>query len=708
MIEISDRALGQVIDIAPLPPFADARDILRDSLPLLDAPSRVLPIEAAASHVRVEMRGVWQNFDPDVTPQMVEPVNTSQSRLYKGGAFVGPSQSGKTMALITTAMHPVLCDPAPVLVVHMDRPSRDRWVEESLNPVIQNSPELRTRLGKARDDDTFGRKRFRGMRLAIGYPTAQWLSSAKYRLVALTDFDHFPPELGVRADAPEGSAFDMSMQRVKTYLSRGFVFAESTPAWPVLDPTWTAKADHPHEMPPVRHGIVRLYNRGTRGRWYWSCRDCDEMFEPRFELLNFDETLPPMEAGESAEMACPHCGSLIGAQHKNEFNRMAMDGRGGWLHEAESGGGLVCLGDDAVRQTEVASWALDGAAATFSNWSELVARSIEAQRQVDELDDDLALGRFYYTDLGRPYSRTIDADDDELSVATLKEDRLDHKKGTAPEWVRFITVSADVQKYRFPVQVTGWGVDGTRTVIDRFDLFTPPPKNGAPADRALRPAKYPGDWDVLIELEDRRWRVEGTEFELRAFALGVDFQGEPGVSDNAEDFWKRRVKAGLGKRWFLTRGIPGRQLRDRIWYATPERSNKKGGQARSIKLLNMSTDRLKDSVAAALMRPMGTPRAFPLPEFLEEEPLAEFCAEMRTDKGWEKKPGQVRNESFDLSVQAQALVEHKGLRRMNKDAPWNWALLGDENPHCFRVSEEQSAASQKPAKRKRRIGKMRI
>lgn len=120
----------------------------------------------------------------------------------------------------------------------------------------------------------------------------------------------------------------------------------------------------------------------------------------------------------------------------------------------------------------------------------------------------------------------------------------------------------------------------------------------------------------------------------------------------------------------------------------------------------MATDRLKDSVTAALVRPAGTPRSFPLPEFLGDDHLAEFCAEVRTDKGWEPKPGQKRNESLDLSVQAQALAEHKGLRRMNPESPWNWAMLGADNPHCFAV--DATASEAKPKARKRRVGKMRI
>jgi phage terminase large subunit GpA-like protein len=689
MVEMSDRALGQVMDFAPLPPFVKADSLLADSLPILDAPSRITPMESASRNVRVETRGVWKNYDPEVTPYMCEPVDTMQSRLFKGGAFVGPAQSGKTLALITTALHPVVCDPAPVLIIHMDRPSRDRWVEQSLNPVIQNSPEVKDRLGKGRDDDTFSRKRFLGMVMSLGYPTPQWLSSAKYRLVAMTDYDHFPPELGVRKEAPEGSAFDMAMQRIKTFLSRGYAFAESTPAWPVTKLDWVPDKEHPHEMPPVKFGIVLLYNQGTRGRWYWRCKDCDEIFEPTYERLVINRTLAPREAGDAAEMCCPACGSLIGPSHKNEFNREAYRGAGGWLHEAESGGELVPLNDSRVRGSEIASWSLNGAAATFANWSDLVVREMEALRHLETLDDDLKLARFNYTDLGVPYRRKVEEKEDALSVQFLKDNLQESEKGVAPSWTRFVVVTVDVQGTYFPVQITAFGEYGKAQVIDRFDLTQPPkdaPNIGigeGDETRRLEPAKYIEDWQVLEPLAHRVIPVAGANYGLKPLLNVVDFQGEPGVSDNAEAFLRGRRRADEGDRWRVSRGQGSFKTQFRLKYAEPERGS--GGKAaRNIKILTMATDRIKDTVAAAMKRAEGGKGAFLLSSWMREnEPLLkEYVAEERTSDGWQKKQGQVRNEGFDLSVQARAAAEHKGLLRIDWEAPPNWALGGLQNTNA--------------------------
>ncbi|WP_097803123.1 terminase gpA endonuclease subunit [Pelagimonas varians] len=692
MLEISDRALGQISDLPPLPPFARAHELLADALPLLDAPSRISVTESARRNIRLETRGVWQNFDPDVTPYMVEPSNTVLSRLYKGGAFVGPAQSGKTMALITTALRPVVCDPSPVLIIHMDRPSRDRWVEESLNPVIQNSPEIADRLGRAREDSTFSRKRFRGMRLNLGYPTPQWLSSAKYKLVCLTDFDHFPPELGVRKDAPEGSAFTMALQRIKSYLSRGFVLAESTPAWPVVEGEQSNYEPGPHEMPLVKYGIVPLYNRGTRGRWYWECRDCGELFQPVLEQLHFNAELSPRDAGESAEMECPFCHCLIGSQHKNELNRAALLGRGGWLHETDSGDELVPLGDSKVRGTEIASWALNGAAATFANWSDLVSRKLEAEREMEKLGDDLDLARFYYTDIGVPYKRAANVNEGDLSLSFLRDNLQDAEKGVAPDWARFVVISVDVQGTYFPVQITAFGEEGQAQVVDRFDLTVPPadaPNMGQGEEaRKLDPARYFEDWKVLEPLAARVISVAGADHGLSPVRVVVDFQGRPGVSDNAEKFLRGRRRAQEGKVWRVSRGQGGWKTPFRIRHDFPDRGHG-GKQARGIKLLTIATDRLKDTFAASLKKATGGSGAFFLPSWMrkDEDMLGEYVAEERLSDGWAKKPGEIRNEGIDLSVMARAGAEDKGLLKIDWSSPPKWALGGIGNENAVVLAE---------------------
>jgi phage terminase large subunit GpA-like protein len=699
MVVMADRAIG-VPKIAPISPFCSPRELLADALPLLQPASRISVTEAAEMYLRVPLGGVWGRFDRTVAPYMVEPADTTRSRRFQAGAFVGPKQSGKTAMLSAVALHAVTCDPDPVRIVHMDKKSADQWVEEKLDPMIRNSPEVWSRLGRAREDSTFSRKRFKGMRITIGYPVASFLSSTSQRFVLLTDYDHMPQVLGPK-DAPENSPYRMARDRITSFMSRGFVLLESTPAFPVTDPDWRPGPGAPHEMPPVSGGIVRIYNEGTRGRWYWECMDCAGLYEPHFTRLRYDASLDPGEAGARAEMVCPHCGSLTAHRHKVELNRRALQGRGGWLHEGarvddEGRRALVALGDSGLRETDVASWALNGAAAAFAPWSALVSAWEIARREVEAFGDETALRGVWYTGRGEPYPPASDRGDGDLSVALLRDHASDLVQGVAPSWARFVTVTVDVQGNRFEGMAMAWGEGGRRIVIDRFALVEPPAdapgaRDGEGRARQVDPGKYAEDAGLLVALASRVYAVQGAGYGLRPCALAVDFNGPPGWPDNAEKFWRQRRREGQGHLWFLSIGLGGFHQRDRVRHATPEYGSK-GKKARSIKLLYMAADRLKDSVLAALARFDGAAGAIHVPQWLSADHLAEFLAEKRSAKGYELRAGQKRNESLDLAVQALALAEHKGLNRIDWESPPDWAVGGADNAFAVALSVDGGVA----------------
>lgn len=703
MVQISDHRLGQNLRFAPLPPFATPEELLADALPVLDPPSRMSVTDAAERYMRIQAQGAWQPFDRMVTPYMVEPTDLANSRVYKACVFMGPVQSGKTLMLLTVAMHSVMCDPNPMLIVHMSAHKQNEWVEAVMDPVIMNSPAIRDRLGRAREDSTFSRKRFVGMRIIITPPTIQRLSGGSYAKVLETDYDHLPRSLGMNKDNPESSPFTAATQRVQTFLSRGFVLVESTPAYPVTDTSWHAPEGAPHMMPPVDAGIARLYNEGTRARWYWECPDCAGEFEPRFDRLEYDDNLDPGAAGRTATMPCPHCGSVLEHRHKMEMNRAALRGRGGWRHE--TGQGVLCaLGDAAIRDTTIASYALNGAAATFANWPDLVAKYETARRQFEALGDETELRGVVYQNIGLPYCRPK-GDDDELTAQVLRNHAPVQDRGVAPEWARFITISVDVQGTWFPVQVTAWGEHGQAQIVDRFDLTQPPA--GAPgaviaaetqagesvtSPRRLDPARYAEDWQVLEALADRVTPVAGASYGLRPLIVTVDFQGAPGVSDNAEAFLRDRIRAGQGPLWRLTRGQGGWRTPFRVKYEAPDRGHG-GKRARGIKLLTIATDRVKDTVSAALARMVtGAQGALWLPGWLaqDEALVGEYIAEERTGDGWQKRRGVIRNEGTDLTVQARAAAEYKGLLRVDWAAPPAWAVGGAGNANAVEIADGQT------------------
>ena len=705
MVMMSETTARSFQRLAPLPPFMTPEEVIRDSLPLLDPPNRITVTDAAERFMRIPLGGSWREFDRNITPYMVEPADTTQSRRFKTCCFVGPSQSGKTVMLQSVSMHAVMCNPGPVQVIHMTQADANAWVEEKLDPIIANSPSIRERLGSSRDDSTFSRKRFKGMRLTIGYPVANQLSSRSQRMVLLTDYDHMPQRLGPK-DSPEGSPWTMALGRIKSFMSRGMVLVESTPAFPVTDLNWRADAANPNAFPPVSAGIGQIYNDGTRGRWHWECPDCEGLFEPRFDRLRYDDSLDPGSAAEGAEMVCPHCGSLIAHRHKVHLNRAALKDRGGWLHEStrlnDLGQRVLCrLSDADLRQTQIASWALDGAAAAFANWIDLVTRYEAARREYEATGDDIKMSQVYYTEIGQPYARRDIDEAGALSVQALRDSARDIPQQTCPSWARFLTTSVDTNGSWFAVAVTAWGLQGQRMLVDRFDLRQPP--DGAPRARdmegryrSIDPGKYAEDAHVLLPLLERLYPVQGSDWSLKASAMVLDFNGPPGWSDNAEKLWRKMKRDGKGHLVFLSIGRGGFKIPDRVWYATPERGSK-GKKARAIKLLNMAVDRLKDTVLAAVARMDEGPSSYPVPKWLEEDRLTELLAERRGEAGYEKRQGIVRNETLDLSVQAQALAEHRGLNKIDPASPPEWMTLSEVNSFAVWTGQGRVGGDQRVA-----------
>ncbi len=673
MLVMPERGRGDIPELPPMPPYAGAGVALRRALPSLAPATRMGVVEAAERFMKVNANGRWTDFDRDVTPYMVEPANMIASRLYRELIFVGPARAGKTVMLLQGVSHLVMCDPGICHITHMTENTATKWVDEELMPMIENSPELAKRQGRGRSDrNQLSKKFIGGAKVTIGPPTKANLSGRTIRLVLFTDLDRMPLTIG-----KEGAPFAMGAKRNETLGSRGMTVAEASPGHLVEDPEWSANS--PHELPPAA-GIVELYNGGTRARWYWDCPDCDKPFEPRFARLDYDRTLLPAEAGAAAVMLCPHCGGCIAHRQKVDLNR-----RGYWLHETAPRG-LARLESGDVLKSDRVSYHLNGAAAAFAPWSRLVGKFETARRTYEATRDERALQVTVNTDQGLPYLSKALAGEGALTVEDLRKLVKPLPQKVAPDWARFLIASVDVQKHRFDVMITAFGIDGRAAVIDRFVLHTPP--EGAPnaGDRMLDPSKYLEDWEVLRDLLTTPYPVQGAGLALVPMAVGCDFHGEPGVSDRATAFWQARRKEREADRWFFICGHGGFRVDGRFWYKAPTRAND-GARARDIKLLNIATDRFKDTIFAGLAREDGGAGALILGNWMPDDRLKEYCAEARKTKGWEKRPNMPRNENIDLSCYAQAVAEHKGLNRLDPDAPKLWALGGLQNPFAVALND---------------------
>ena len=78
---------------------------------------------------------------------------------------------------------------------------------------------------------------------------------------------------------------------------------------------------------------------------------------------------------------------------------------------------------------------------------------------------------------------------------TLEARREELPRGIVPHGVRFLVAATDVQAHRWVVQVIGYGVDGERWIVDRFDVSVSARIDLGTGDAlAADPAAYLEDW----------------------------------------------------------------------------------------------------------------------------------------------------------------------------------------------------------------------
>jgi phage terminase large subunit GpA-like protein len=639
--QIIARFLGDM----PPPPFADPSSIVAQALPALRSPRRIdVPTWASESrYIRtLAYSGRWQN---DFAPYMVEPARQVTSRRYGAVVFCGPARTVKTEHLIqNTIGHRVDCMPRNMLVLCPTKDTAREFSIEKVDGMIRVTPSVAAKLGKGRGDNNIHDKRFEGgMRLRIGWPVIGQLSMFDIPDVLFTDYDRMVEDVD-----GEGSPFDLGRKRTQTFGSLGMTVAEGSPGRPILVDDW--KPETPHQAPPTT-GILSIYNRGTRGKLYWHCPDCGDRFQPLFERLQWQTSESAGQSAKTVEMVCPHCGGLIRHAQKGALNQAAV-----WLHETDDGE-LCEIDDPRIRSTDIVSYWCEGPVAAMQPWDQLVLRYLQGREEFDRTGDESSIKTTINVDQGRPYLPQVRTLGEGLNEDVLKTLALAYPMSVAPRETRFVTLSVDVQGNRFVVQADAYGVGLERWLFERFDMLLPPDHApNADGKRAIDPGRYSEDWDVLWDLLERRWPVAGTGYGLMARAMIIDMRGAAGVTENAYRFWREAGKRGLRHRVFLANNQSGLQG-DRAFYSEPEKvlGNRKKKRT-DLRTVRIRTDMLKDEVALALTRKEPGPGAYHLPKDLPDPVFAEFCAEHRTDKGWEPRRSGLRNEALDLSVYSKGLV----------------------------------------------------
>ncbi|MBH3136407.1 phage terminase large subunit family protein [Serratia marcescens] len=647
---------------------ASAAETRRNMAGIIQAPRRMPVAEAVEKFMRVPMgAGNSVKWDPSVSPYVIEPMNCLASREYDAVVFVGPARTGKTIGLIDGwIVYNIVCDPSDMLVVQISEEKAREHSKKRLARTFRVSPDVAKRLSPRRNDNNVHDRTFlAGNYLKLGWPSVNIMSSSDYKCTALTDYDRMPEDID-----GEGDGFTLASKRTTTFMSAGMTLVESSPGRDILDSKWRRRSEH--EAPPTT-GILSLFNRGDRRKWYWQCPHCGEYFQPIMEVMTGYREIPdPVKASESAHMCCPHCSGTITADMKRTLNQSGV-----WLREGES---IDAEGNRTgePRRSRIASFWMEGPAAAYQTWAQLVYKLLTAEQDYETTGSEETLKAVTNTDWGRPYLPQSATEQRKSDALMARAEPV--TKRAVPEGVRFLVATVDVQggkNRRFVVQVMGYGAHGERWLVDRYNIRQSMrfDKNGEslPVD----PAAYLEDWDLLrTDVLDKCWPLDkDPSVKMPVLAMAVDSGGEDGVTGNAYEFWRKCRRDGVQKRVYLFKGDS--QARSKLISKTfpdnTERSNRRAQARGDVPLYLLQTNALKDRINNALLR--GTPGAnfVHFPDWIGEWFYDELTYEERSPDGKWKKPGRGANEAFDLMVYAQALVILRGYEKIKWEKPPPWA-----------------------------------
>ena len=202
-------------------------------------------------------------------------------------AQVGATEAGNNW--IGFAIHQA---PGPMLAVQPTVELAKRNSRQRIDPLIDESPELRERVKPARSRDagnTMLSKEFAGgILIMTGANSAVGLRSTPARYIFLDEVDAYPAS----ADE-EGDPVTLAEARSLTFAHRRKVLLVSTPTIRGLS------------------RIEREYEASDQRRYFVPCPHCGAMQWLKFERLRWQKGRP-----ETAEYHCEGCDAAIAEHHK--------------------------------------------------------------------------------------------------------------------------------------------------------------------------------------------------------------------------------------------------------------------------------------------------------------------------------------------------------------------------------------------------------
>jgi phage terminase large subunit GpA-like protein len=277
--------------------------------------------------------------------------------------------------------------------------------------------------------------------------------------------------------------------------------------------------------------------------------------------------------------------------------------------------------------------------ALYSPWRENWHALAQEWHEANKENNPEKLKAFINLRLGETWEESGDS----IEAFTLKS-RLEPYQAEVPDGVGLLTASVDVQNDRLECVVKGWGEKEESWLIAYQQLF------GDPGQEQV--------WTELDSFLLSHW-THASGQKVKITCTMIDSGGS-----HADSVY-RFVRARQGRKIFALKGSSeaGKEILGKFSINNQYR----------VKLFMIGTDTAKDRIFARLKIPSPGPGYMHLPDFAEDEYLAQLTAEKavrryRRGKGTVREYIKIRarNEALDLEVYALAALYVLGQAALRK------------------------------------------
>lgn len=353
--------------------------------------------------------GRWSN---DVTPYLVEIMDTLNDPYIRSINFCKPSQVGGTEALINMTGWVITEDPAPTMLVYSNDELAKDISKDKLQPAYRKSKHVKERFIENKSKEL--NLKFKGMNMYIrgaGSPSKLASKAIKYLF-----FDEIDKMGG--ATSKEANPYSLATERTKTYINTCKIYTCSTP---------TLKTNY----------VWKLHEEAEEVKHYFvPCPHCQEFIELLWDQVKFEKNEQKektiIERAETAKYVCQCCGCII-----EDREKPAMLRAGRWQTIKKR-----CVG-----KAKTVSFRINSLYSVFINWKDA------AEEFLKSIDDPEKLQNFINSWLAEPW--------EDSKLKTSKElvfdRRTELKEFIVPEWAKVLTGGIDVQETSLYWTIRAWG-----------------------------------------------------------------------------------------------------------------------------------------------------------------------------------------------------------------------------------------------------------